>query len=327
MRDITTKTDGSSTLSAAEFNEIPGELENAITSSGQTLSSGDLNQLGKALGGYASVGDFYTDSGAANAYILTATTTYKAPTTYITGMRIRFKPGNSSTIASTVNVATLGVKSIKRFDGTTDPVAGELTASRDVVLIYDGTNFRLPEALVSTGWVKIAATTASSSATVDFTGLSSTYATYMVMLTNVVPATDAANLWLRTSINNGGAYSSGASDYYWGGEVGVNSSRYGDVFTAGTHIKLTGNVLSDVYGLSSTSPAVARGEVFIYNPSAALRCQVAGRINSVASPNQYRMINQSTGYRDSAAAVNAIRFLMSSGNISSGIFTLYGLSA
>ena len=142
MRDITTKTDGSSTLSAAEFNEIPGELENAITSSGQTLSSGDLNQLGKALGGYAAVGDFYTDSGSANAYILTATTTYKAPTAYITGMKVRFRPGNTNTTASTVNVATLGVKSIKNRAGSADPVANDLLAGADIDLVYDGTNFR-----------------------------------------------------------------------------------------------------------------------------------------------------------------------------------------
>lgn len=143
MRSIPTKTDGVSTLSAAEFNDIPSELGNAITANGQTLSSGDLFQLSKTISSYVSVGDFYTDSGSANAYVLTSTGSFKAPTAYVAGMRIRFKPGNVNTGASTVNVASLGLKSIKTLTGASDPAAGDIAANVDITLVYDGTYFRI----------------------------------------------------------------------------------------------------------------------------------------------------------------------------------------
>lgn len=143
MRDIATKVDGSSTLSAAEFNDIPGELENAITSTGQALSSGDLNQLGKAMATYTGLSDFYTDSGSANAYVLTAVGSLKSPASYVSGMRIRFKPANANTTAATVNVAGLGVKSIKTLSGSSDPASGDIAASTDITMVYDGTNFRI----------------------------------------------------------------------------------------------------------------------------------------------------------------------------------------
>ena len=47
MKDLNDKATGS-TLTASEFNEIPSEIQQAITDSGQTLSSGDLTQLSKA---------------------------------------------------------------------------------------------------------------------------------------------------------------------------------------------------------------------------------------------------------------------------------------
>jgi len=52
MQDLNDKVKGSS-LTAAEWNEIPSEIQQAITDSGQTLSSGDLTQLSKAIGGYS----------------------------------------------------------------------------------------------------------------------------------------------------------------------------------------------------------------------------------------------------------------------------------
>ena len=47
--------------------EVPSEIQNIIETFGIALSSGDLNQLGKAISGYIANGTFYTDSGAADA--------------------------------------------------------------------------------------------------------------------------------------------------------------------------------------------------------------------------------------------------------------------
>jgi len=141
MADFTTSKVDGNTIAAAEWNQL-ADIDNAIISSGQTPSTGDLNQTAKMVANYAAVSTFYTDSGAANAYVLTPIGTFKAPDAYYNGMEIRFRAGNTSTTTSTVNVNALGVKTIKLEDGTTN-ISTEITTGNDVVARYDGTNFRL----------------------------------------------------------------------------------------------------------------------------------------------------------------------------------------
>lgn len=144
MYDILDKTDGVSTLSASEFNSLKDELENIVTSTGITLSSSDNFQIAKSVANYISAGDFYTESGTANAYVLSPVSSRKAPTAYVTGMRVRFFPGNANSGASTINVSGLGVKNIKNFGGT-DLAAGVIRQSNPTELFYDGTQFIYPD--------------------------------------------------------------------------------------------------------------------------------------------------------------------------------------
>lgn len=146
MEDLNDKITGGN-LTAAEWNQVPSELQNVIEQTGQVLTNADLNQVGKGIAQYAGNGAFYTDSGAANAYVLTAIGTKQAPTSYDNGMIIRFIPGNTNSTASTVNVATLGVKSIVNFNGDA-MTGGELPASQIARAFYDLGNDRfqlLPE--------------------------------------------------------------------------------------------------------------------------------------------------------------------------------------
>ncbi len=141
MQNIPTKTDGVSTLPAMEFNQIPDEMENVITTAGISLSSGDLNQMAKAISHHAALDDYYTDSGTAGAYVLVPGASRLSPPALVAGLRVRFRPANAnSSGACTVNVNSLGVKNIKMYTGS-DPVANALVAGGDVQLVYDGTNF------------------------------------------------------------------------------------------------------------------------------------------------------------------------------------------
>ena len=108
MQDLNDKITGGN-LSAAEWNEVPSEIQIVIENTGQTLSGGDLNQLGKAIADYVANGSFYTDSGTANAKVLTAIGLKQAPTAYTDGMVVTFVVGTTNTGATNVNVATLGV--------------------------------------------------------------------------------------------------------------------------------------------------------------------------------------------------------------------------
>lgn len=124
------------TLTASEWNQLPTEVQNIITQHGIALSGGDLNQLGKAIAGYVANGRYYTDGGAANAYVLTQIGSKQALPSYTNGSEFVFKPANANTGASTVNVAGLGVKNIKDLSGN-DPQAGAIPAGVDVTLRYN----------------------------------------------------------------------------------------------------------------------------------------------------------------------------------------------
>jgi hypothetical protein len=64
---------------------------------------------------------------------------------YANGTTLYFIPDVACTGgATTVNVSSLGAKSIKMSDGSTNPLAGNCAASTPVTLTYDGTVFRLP---------------------------------------------------------------------------------------------------------------------------------------------------------------------------------------
>lgn len=63
-------------------------------------------------------------------------------TSYSTGMMVIFTPANNSTGAATLNIDSLGAKSIVKGDGTALE-SGDLQASTIHALMYDGTNFVL----------------------------------------------------------------------------------------------------------------------------------------------------------------------------------------
>jgi hypothetical protein len=66
----------------------------------------------------------------------------KAPSAYTAGLQVRFLAANANTGASTLNVNGLGVKNLRRQDGTALR-AGDILAGMPVSATYNGTQFRL----------------------------------------------------------------------------------------------------------------------------------------------------------------------------------------
>lgn len=146
MADFTTSKVDGNTVSASEWNQL-ADLDNLVSTSGQTNSTSNLFQAAIASARYASAGQFFTDSGSANAYVLSPVSPFKSPVSsgagegYFNGMIIHFRAGNPNTAASTVNVNGAGVINIKKADGTTDLDRGQISTTEDTVLRYNGTSF------------------------------------------------------------------------------------------------------------------------------------------------------------------------------------------
>ena len=127
-------------LEDADLNGFKNEFNNTFVSSGQTPSNADLLQTSKAMAIYTAGSDYYTDSGTPNNYVLTASNAFEAPIAYFPGMRVRFRPANNNTAASTINVNSLGVKNIKIVTDE-DVQTDYITTDQIYEFIYDGTNF------------------------------------------------------------------------------------------------------------------------------------------------------------------------------------------
>ncbi len=121
-----------------DLNGFKTENNNLITTSGQVLNISNNNQTTRAVSIYGSGSDFYTGSGPVNAYVLSPKGSKLAPPAYFDGMKVRFIALLTNTGGSTVNVAGIGVKTIKKSDFT-DVTAGNIVGGDGNVteLTYD----------------------------------------------------------------------------------------------------------------------------------------------------------------------------------------------
>jgi hypothetical protein len=122
-----------------------------------------LSQFLEGVARLASIAQAYTDSGAADAYVLTRFSSIQSHSAYFDGMEIQFKATNVNTGASTVNVSTLGIKNVTLQDGTA-LVAGQIPAGEYTVARYNLASDRFEIATpptaagVAKAWVKFKGT-------------------------------------------------------------------------------------------------------------------------------------------------------------------------
>lgn len=97
---------------------------------GEQLPAADLNEIIKTTGVWAA------SSAGSDAYSITVT---PVPTTYADGDRYAFTADVGNTGAASINVNSLGVKTIKNAYGL-DLITGDIKAGQTVVIAYDNSN-------------------------------------------------------------------------------------------------------------------------------------------------------------------------------------------
>jgi hypothetical protein len=83
--------------------------------------------------------NYAADAGASDSYAITLE---PAPTAYTTGQVVTFKANTANTGAATLNVNSLGAKTIKK-NVNEDTATGDIIANQLVTVVYDGTNFQM----------------------------------------------------------------------------------------------------------------------------------------------------------------------------------------
>ena len=224
--------------------------------------------------------------------------------------------GNNSTLAATTSYVDTGL-------ATKGAIAGQTwTGSHNFPTQTANNNSTLAattayaDAAKSIGdWVLITSSAASASASIAFTGLSSTYDLYMVEIYNAIPSTNSVALQCQTSADNGSSYATAGGSYV-GTILYVANASVTSSAMVGSSIEISASLISNTREGYS-------GIVYITTPSASTRCNIRAQGQATDQSN-WQYIFSAAAFRNTAAAVNAVRFQMSSGNITSGTFRLYG---
>jgi hypothetical protein len=156
--------------------------------------------------------------------------------------------------------------------------------------------------------VLISTQTASASASLDFTGLS-TYTRYMLLLENIVPATN--NVQTRLQIGTGATPTYATSNYSCGTDA-YEGGANGFIITAGNFSVSNG-------GLNATITLMA--PVAGYPGYLVTSAWFDGNGETLAR------FAAGGGRYTSTATVTAFRLIFSSGNITSGKASLYGITS
>lgn len=169
--------------------------------------------------------------------------------------------------------------------------------------------------------------TASNIASVSFTGLSSTYSSYKIILSNIVPAAASTILRCRISQDNGSTWGSGAGNYQWViNTITSANENYIQSSESDSSIALTGT--GGGFNPSNNIALGISGEILLTYHAGSTNIKRIGIVGGGfrnTGANHYSDIKGSGAYVVNTNPINGLQFFFSTGNIGSGIFKLYGL--
>lgn len=195
-------------------------------------------------------------------------------------------------------------------------VVGGITTANNSVLTTNGSGVPSLTTTITGkqggGFVLVSAQTASSSATIAFTGLN-VYPVYFLTWDNVQNVTNTQKLTIQVSNNGGSSYIN------TGYSAGVNYSAYSSNTITNTNsttfVPLTN---------TQANNGLAQGYCFIYNINVGSQCIFVGQ-SSWNDSGASAYVTGSLLGQAGATGVNAIQIAYASGNIFEGTFSLYGL--
>lgn len=187
------------------------------------------------------------------------------------------------------------------------------------ILTSNGTNIvSSSPAGLGSSLVLIQSQNASNVASISFTtGITSTYKTYLFVMSNYSPVTSATALKLLVSTDTGSTY---ITSGYGGGTGGVNmgaSGSFGGTGGQTAYLRISGQ--------NSTTQPLSASNIWCYNISNGQQPIFTGYCVENFSTSTGNMGLEMLASSNSNTTINAFQFIVTSGNISTGTFSLYGL--
>ena len=239
--------------------------------------------------------------------------------------------GTEHLTAGEVDATALGADSVTAAKINDDIISGKTAlgaepADTDEFLVSDaGTLKRVDYSYIKGGgsWVKISTVTASSSATVDFDNVASTYKLYAIIGTQIIPATDNVE-FLCNFGSDGSSYASDKTSVYYMQYNRSSSDDSTKTVSASYSLENSNANQTIAYSLDNSSNYGKSNTMFAYFGGLGQGGYSTYNIEfNMYGSNNYNYATKVTGAV--IGDVDCVRFLMSSGNIASGTFTLYGI--
>jgi len=250
-------------------------------------------------------------------------------------MNFILKPAATNTGAVTLNINASGAVAVVDAEGTA-LTAGALRINANYFLHYDSgiskyviVNYT-PATAVVVGSKLLRTQAASASASLDFVHgasgvvLDDTYDSYQLVCSNLLPATDDVELWLRVGTGGGPTYQTTLYAYgvWWVSETSSNRESG----TATTRIFLAG-ISAATNSVGSAATKGVSATVTFDNPeSATLHKQFYYNSTYLLASDGSILSSNGAGVWKSATAITAVRIMFESGNIASGRVSLYGIT-
>ena len=203
-----------------------------------------------------------------------------------------------------------------------------------MAIISNGTTILDAGAFTSSlgSMVHIKTITASSSSTVNFVHGSSsvvfdsTYKIYVIKFINIHPSTDSADFRFNGSTDGGSSYNTTKTTTSFYNYHNEGDSDYGLAYEPGHDIAQgTGYCQIGGDALGADNDQCCSGTMIIYSPSSTTFVKNFLVFMNTLTEADYNVNQYTSGYMNTTNAVNAISFDMSTGNIDSGTFKLYGI--
>jgi hypothetical protein len=168
-------------------------------------------------------------------------------------------------------------------------------------------------------WILIGTNVASTTAALTQTGLDSTYDTYAVVISDLVPAADGESL--RMTVGDSGGLDVGASDYsYHNNRTTHASGTYAGV-AAATNANCTlsgacGNAAGEGYG----------GILYIHRPGDGTMQPTFSWHGTSVTDTTVGLYGAGSGKRNAVIALDRVSIFFNSGNIATGRMSVFGIS-
>lgn len=143
---------------------------------------------------------------------------------------------------------------------------------------------------------------------------------YIIVYSHTLPSVAGGSFGLRISQDGGASYKAGVNDYKWARQTNADNA------TASAGGSIANSLISLWDSSSSTSTNVLAGEIHLFDSARVGDLKnIQFTASSINTGGNFALNSGAGMYVGNSSATNALELFFTTGNISTGVFSLYGV--